>query len=278
VDINAFKGPYLGFAGSVFSDHIHYEPLSPVIPFDFSPHDTGLFAMATCFFRAFKNASAKLKDYYTKLSNDSVLTQLSREEARFPYPTTFTHLTSSTETRFKLTAQPMPGKLVFLGSTTPGGDERLLIKFARTYALDLHKYCADMGHAPPLLGCETLAGGWTMVVMEYLDNHPPFSTFKDPSSISAQLRQMLDTLVTSFHGKNFVHGDLRASNLLVRKDDTGVSMKLVDFDWGGKEGTVRYPLGINRVGINRPNEVIDGAVITAEHDRQMVAEMFRGLS
>ena len=69
-----------------------------------------------------------------------------------------------------------------------------------------------------------------MVVMEYMSDYVVFSTFEDRASISPQLRQVVTALVSSFQAMNFVHGDIRDSNLLARKDDGKLEMKFVDFD------------------------------------------------
>ena len=48
----------------------------------------------------------------------------------------------------------------------------------------------------------------------------------------------LQELVAEFHNMGFVHGDLRDTNILSGNDG---SVKLVDFDWGGRGGAVSYP-------------------------------------
>ena len=62
---------------------------------------------------------------------------------------------------------------------------------------------------------------------------------------------MVTDLVTSFYGR-FVHGDIRDSNLLVRMEDGKLEIKLIDFDWGGKEGELRYPVLINNRTVRLP--------------------------
>jgi serine/threonine protein kinase len=234
--------------------------------------------MATRFFGAFRNTISNLKEYYTALEEARPLADFSGEDARFPYPNTFTHHASSTKVHFKLTEQPTPNKLIFLGSTGLNNSPKLLVKFVRSYGKDLHQHCADLGYAPPLLGFEKVSGGWNMVVMQFMEDHTPFSTFSRRSSVSSNLRAKFKRLVDSFQKKNFVHGDLRASNLLVHEDENGrLSMKLVDFDWGGSEGEVRYPLALNRKDIKRPEGAVDGELITKEHDLRMVDDMFLGL-
>lgn len=48
-----------------------------------------------------------------------------------------------------------------------------------------------------------------------------------------ELRRAIDIL----HDNGFVHGDLRRPNVLIQNDQ----VKLIDFDWSGKEGEVKYP-------------------------------------
>ena len=49
----------------------------------------------------------------------------------------------------------------------------------------------------------------------------------------------MNNLILHFHGQGFVHGDLRDANILCGND--GI-VKLVDFDWGGEQGKVSYPM------------------------------------
>lgn len=244
-----------------------------LIPLWFSPHDTDMLDTITRFFSAFKNAASKLKTYYTELPAQTS-TAFTTEEARFPYPTTFTHLRTHVNTSLKLERQATLGKLLYGGLTGTG--QRVAVKFVRSYSKDLHEHCASRDFAPALLGFQRLAGDWFMVVMEYMDGYKTLATLKDRSSISTQLRQMITDLVTSFHAQKFVHGDIRDTNFLVRMDGK-LEMKLIDFDWGGKEGEVCYPVLINNRTVHRPPDVVGGQLIMREHDLLMVEDIFRGL-
>jgi hypothetical protein len=184
-------------------------------------------------------------------------------DPRFPYP--FEYLDSSDDTprRFKFETQ-VPGKLVFFGST--GDNKKICIKFTRTYSKVVHEKCAALGRAPTLRGFQRLAGDWCMVVMDHLTDswrllshclpvHQPFE----------QIRELLDTL----HQHHLVHGDIRGSNILVGKD-TGDFM-LLDFDWAGTIGETTYPMNLNMShGLRRPDGVVDGMPILAEHDVEML--------
>jgi hypothetical protein len=45
---------------------------------------------------------------------------------------------------------------------------------------------------------------------------------------------------------------------------------LVDFDWAGENGKVRYPININTTDVKRPKGAVDGEPITVEHDVEML--------
>ncbi|ESK87100.1 hypothetical protein Moror_11907 [Moniliophthora roreri MCA 2997] len=114
---------------------------------------------------------------------------------------------------------------------------------------------------------------WQMVVMEYLPT-PPTMTLYDFEGTPAEARQVGEDLkraVGTLHDQGYVFGDLRSSNILVEPEPDGegrrIRVALVDFDWAGKEGEVRYPVGISvNGGINWPEGVVPRGLITKEHD------------
>jgi hypothetical protein len=110
------------------------------------------------------------------------------------------------------------------------GGDAILVKFSRTYCIELHDYCFEQGHAPRILGFEHLPGGWYGIAMEYLSGASPIK--------SVQLGPQLRELVNGFHEQGLVHGDLRDANIL---SDGREQFWLIDFDWGGKDGEVEYP-------------------------------------
>jgi hypothetical protein len=55
-------------------------------------------------------------------------------------------------------------------------------------------------------------------------------------------------------------------------------MMLFDFEWSGEIGKVRYPMNVGRgPGLERPAGVIDGELILADHDMDMLQIMFRNV-
>jgi serine/threonine protein kinase len=182
----------------------------------------------------------------------------------FPYPSTYTHLDTSSIQSFTYLSQIDDSKLLFSAAE---GSEKICIKFVRHYSKEIHAFCASKGFAPTLKGFEKLAGGWHMVVMEMIgEDYVRLSDSPRPYSHYEDMREKLGCL----HQANYVHGDVRDTNILVQKD--GVEgFKLVDFDWSGRIGHVRYPMNVYRdLRLWRPSEAEDGQLIKADHDIEML--------
>jgi hypothetical protein len=59
------------------------------------------------------------------------------------------------------------------------------------------------------------------------------------------------------------------------KESDDVNVHLVDFDWAGPVGVARYPIGVNKTTVWRPDGVQDGELITVQHDDEMVSNLFQ---
>ena len=59
--------------------------------------------------------------------------------------------------------------------------------------------------------------------------------------VNQNVKSRLIEAMEALHSNRFVHGDLRLQNVLV----VGDSVRIVDFDWAGLEGTARYPKELN---------------------------------
>jgi len=114
---------------------------------------------------------------------------------------------------------------------------------------------ADNGLAPKLYGYAEMEGAPTAYVMEYLDPsvwqtlYQLSKSKKKPGKPTvSQLRGALQEIITVLDEKSYVHGDLRSNNIMIRTDvmDKSVELKVVDFDWAGIAGQVRYPAERNR--------------------------------
>ena len=163
------------------------------------------------------------------------------------------------------------GKLLFSGRKQAG--EWICIKFVRRYGKEVHIWCAGKGIAPKLMGFEVLPGGWYMVVMEYLDQ--TWVSFDDDKVKGIKgVKERFAMAIAELHEAGMVHGDIREVNVMVKEGGEG--FKLVDFDWAGIFGEVRYPRHINKVAeLGRPEDVLDGELILMKHDLSMMEKMFR---
>lgn len=82
--------------------------------------------------------------------------------------------------------------------------------------------------------------------------------------ILSQCSEALDIL----HNCNICHGDFRHTNILVQSDRISV----IDFDWSGEVGTVKYPHFMNHADIQWPAGVSDGELISKEHDKHWLEQ------
>ena len=262
-------GPYVGFAGAMWTDRPHLQVLAPVLPLFYHHTDVKMRERAARYFGAAKKAIYALKHYYEHtLPSICNLPPDSRPNPAFPYQTEYVSLQDSSNQMFKYVCQLDADKLVFHATGMSGND--ICVKFVRQYSKDAHLKCSALGFAPTLQGFESLPGGWYMVVMDFVDDAYELledSYFKP--SFSTEVREKL----TSLHQAGYVHGDIRATNIMVKKNGEQGIM-LLDFDWAGEIGEIRYPMNVNITEIRRPNGAIDKQLVLAEHDMAMIAYMF----
>ena len=109
-----------------------------------------------------------------------------------------------------------------------------------------------------------------MVVMDYLDPNK----FNHVSAVDTGLKPTINKALDVLHDRGFVHGDLQNFNMMHTKENGAWRVLLLDLDWSGKLGEVRYPGGINRTTIPRPAGVEGGKLIEKEHDRAMIELIF----
>jgi hypothetical protein len=257
-------GAHIGFAGAVYTDGPCAEVLSVTLPLCVPETDVELRTLAARHLGALKKAVVSLSQLYNQQSSSSLR---SSPDPRFPFKSSFIELHTGKECHFNYLSS-ISGKLVFFAKTEDG--EKVCVKFARQYSKEAHSICASMGFAPALKGFERVPGGWYMIVMDAIPDD--FVHFDMPSpSLYEPMKQKLVAL----HQQCYVHGDLRDTNLMVRKNGTPEIM-LFDFDWAGEIGKARYPINVTRgPHLMRPDGAYDGELITAEHDIQMLDIMFK---
>jgi hypothetical protein len=259
-----FSRPYISFSGAVWKGRPHFQVLTPTIPLFCHQSDTNMRESLARHFGAFKKAIRSLEQCYEALENPAVLADL---DPRFPDPRTYRSLETDCTVKFKYVSQMDQQKLLFFGKTDNG--ESICIKFVRRYSRAAHDKCATMGIAPKLRGFQGIGAGWTMVIMDALNEE--YKTF-NKNSLPQDTRENIEAGLTKLHQAHFVHGHVRDVNIMVRMDGKPGFM-LVDFDWAGINGEVRYPANVNKE-FWRPDDVSDGMPIRSEHDMMMLDRMF----
>jgi hypothetical protein len=252
----------------MWTDRPHLQVLAPVLPLFYHHTDVEMRERAARYFGAAKKAINALKNYYEHvLPSIHDLDPIDRPNPAFPHQREYTSLEDSTIQTFKYLGQLDTDKPVFRGNGISGD---ICVKFVRQYSKDAHLKCSALGFAPRLRGFESLPGGWCMVVMDFVDDAYELledSLFK--LSFSTEVREKL----ASLHQAGYVHGDIRATNIMVKKNGERGIM-LLDFDWAGVIGEMRYPMNVNITEVRRPSGAIDKQLVLAEHDMAMVEYMF----
>ncbi|KAG8905644.1 hypothetical protein FRB99_008485 [Tulasnella sp. 403] len=163
-----------------------------------------------------------------------------------------------------------------------GSESPVLVKVpvGSAYGREAHILAASAGYAPTLLGKADIPGAPAIYVMELLrkeDGWFHLVKMELPERITQQQKEALrrcgEQLLTFLSTNGLVHGDLRGYNLMCRLDDD-VHLRVLDWDWAGKQGVARYPATLNT---NFPYQGKPGGWIEASHDRDMLEKTLNDL-
>jgi serine/threonine protein kinase len=216
----------------------------------------------------------RLHDYYMNLQPTSI-----RSRARY-FPSITAYRVGNEVVHFEylgyLENDPSCTAIRAQTCTKPARD--IVIKFVDRYGKRAHEVLAEAGLAPRLdyCGSPQLDGGQPsyrslyMVVMEYVDGQT-LSTGKgkmDPKTVAivrSEVRCALDLL----HNNGLVFGDLRPPNVMITK---AKEVKLIDFDWAGVSGQVKYPCLISS-SVDWPADVKALDIIQVAHDNDMLTRL-----
>ena len=127
-------------------------------------------------------------------------------------------------------------------ATSYGTRTQVVVKFTRSYNKEAHEHLAKKGLAPKLYYCERVIGDMFVVVMAHVRGVPLDLCKTLTTDAKKSVFECLKRAVEELKAGGFVHGDLRAPNVLVA---SGWKAKIVDFDWAAKDGVGLYPLTIN---------------------------------
>jgi hypothetical protein len=160
----------------------------------------------------------------------------------------------------------------------------VIVKFCERYCEVAHRVLSAAGLAPTLYYCSQLVGGVFMVVMDLVHGrHASSKEFRCrelPWTVLDDVKRALRNL----HDAGLVYGDMRRPNIMVVKrprsrddDNEELCGLLVDFDWAGRVGVVKYPPTLNTSGkIRWAKGVEPGADMKQKHDLDMLEKIISG--
>jgi hypothetical protein len=217
----------------------------------------------------------------------------SRPEFRLPSPTYFPDSPFAGSLEFK-------DRLIYEGRH-PSSYRRSLflakyegravvVNFCERYCEAAHRVLSAAGLAPTLHYCSQVVGGVFMVVMDLVNDRDAYHQFRYravPQTVLDDVKRALEIL----HDTQLVYGDMRRPNIMVVKkpksrdnDSEGEEEGegewrglLVDFDWSGEVGVVKYPPTLNTSGgIKWAEGVEPGTEIKRKHDVDMLEKIILG--
>ncbi|KAG8899070.1 hypothetical protein FRB99_006951 [Tulasnella sp. 403] len=171
------------------------------------------------------------------------------------------------------------GKVITEESGPEQFSEDVFVKVLRgRYGRRQHQMAAKDSFAPKFFGVARCEGAPDAIVMQLLSRHDGWNTMgskryrrRATERQVTKLRQWVADFLSWLETHKFVHGDLRSNNIMCRLHQNGVDIEIrvVDWDWAGEVGEVRYPPDLNPEA-NLPGAA--GGLIEKEHDRQMLME------
>ncbi|KAI0694096.1 hypothetical protein C8T65DRAFT_58508 [Cerioporus squamosus] len=166
-----------------------------------------------------------------------------------------------------------------LGMTWP----RVVVKFAESYGADAHRLLEKAGYAPKLIYCgKPYAATFPrfsdvdMVVIEALPDEGLVERGSAAEPPRAEVCRKVRNAVRLLHQHHYVHGNITWQTVYSNEAGNGVDVRLLNFDYAGKEGEVRYsvylPQTPEHVGL--PAGVAPLKLVTKEQDEYFLDAMF----
>ncbi|PPQ70836.1 hypothetical protein CVT26_014041 [Gymnopilus dilepis] len=276
-------GPYVAFAGAAWMDRPTVQMLSPAIACHYQNTDIRMENILVRHIAAFLRALRSLEMIYRTFdANKDAL----RNNPTHPYPTSFVQK-DGRRIEFEYSKR-VEDRNMFFGHMkgTP-----ICIKFVPSYSQEAHEFLAKGKYAPQLYAVERLVGNLYMVVMEnvsgdyislfnLVQHNSDFRTADLYQDARDALSSKVGEALAKLHQAGLVHGDIRNTNIMVKAQNMNgfndvSSFLIVDFDSSGKIGDAKYPYTLNTVSVRRPEEAVGGALMKAEHDIEMLGNIWK---
>ena len=141
------------------------------------------------------------------------------------------------------------------------------------YGWKLHDLLAKHKLAPQLLWCGEVLKGRMMAVIKTL-HHVHTPQHLDTSDINV-IEMTICKAMTTLHKRKFIHSDLCLPNMLIGKQGHAY---LIDFNWLGREGIVKYLRALNdQITWAAPVNKLRRLCIMRKHDEAMLELMLQQL-
>ncbi|KAK7012535.1 hypothetical protein R3P38DRAFT_2724314 [Favolaschia claudopus] len=252
-------GPYLVLYIAVFTDLPIVEQVASVALHAHSTNSASMEAGARVI-AALRKASSDLNKRYPTLV-------LSNQQPDFPFPRAFQINHASVGFTYM---SAIPHKRAYC-AVLEEEKTQIFVKYAKRYCEAAHALASRMGFAPTLIAVQRVEDWWMVVMEDVGDDYTTLADFKEKGyAVEAHILEAVREALSSLHGAGYVHGDIRDVNVLVRSGtgDGRPQIFLVDWDWSGPVGQVRYPTTLNSAVI-RPEGAVAGAMIEVSHDDEM---------
>lgn len=256
---------------------IQSEALTPalILNCDWRDHDQQ--TLIARFVMALRISLKSLNAYYDDLekkpkSIPSEIMKFCDHDHRAPHPHQYTTLgIAKEEVEFRYVKALFSNRLVFEVKEC-NSERTVIVKFTDHYNTGAHRALDEHGLAPRLLGYDELAGGWLMITMERLSKD--WIMLENlPQEKRQPYRKGVEDALDKLHKAGYVHGDVRAANILVQLSSSELEVKIIDFDEAGPADKATYPPFWN-TEITRPADAVEGAHLQMAHDDFMVNEIF----
>ncbi|PIL30482.1 hypothetical protein GSI_07181 [Ganoderma sinense ZZ0214-1] len=134
---------------------------------------------------------------------------------------------------------------------------KVYVKFMNAYGYKVHRVLANEGLAPTLRWAGPVVGGNVMVIMDAVEGRTVQEFLSKKDHVSETDLKGLDDALAILRNHGFVHGDLRAPNVVLCPGEPLKPNKayIIDFDLAGVLGEARYPIHRLNDDVNWPRSV-----------------------
>jgi len=257
----SITGPLISVYGVVaYGGVIHCDPLTPYLHTLPVIDDNDTWRSLGRAMRALRLSIPKLDQYYSDLfmRGDAVPSY-----PGFPCPYLNRIIVDPNNT-IEFAYMKQLARHVFMGILHKSG-RKVIIKFIQSVqdnssSIRGQRALASAGWAPDLIACSQLPPNWTVTVSAYVEDAVSYSSTQERDA-------NLVTALQCLHDLNIVHGDIRASNVLVVP--TSSLVYLIDFDHCGLHGVAKYQDRLYHADMPWPV----GADMRVEHDKECAYRM-----